>query len=140
MTVSDIKIKRLQPEKSRNMFEQIQKMKKSRATPPSHLPPLKRPVHSHVTCCKTSGLTPGAHRRSDSCSQNLSGPCLWAVPPSLREAGGQEVDLCSALPNDSWIVKIVWPNKFTLKIESVQKKYITITLKIFNKINSLLKL
>ena len=30
MTVSEIKIERLQPEKSRNMFEQIQKMKKSR--------------------------------------------------------------------------------------------------------------
>ena len=31
MTVSEIKIERLQPEKSQNMFEQIQKMKKSQA-------------------------------------------------------------------------------------------------------------
>ena len=31
MTFSEIKIKRLQPEKSPNMFEWIQKMKKSRA-------------------------------------------------------------------------------------------------------------
>ena len=31
MTISEIKIEHLQPEKSRNMFEQIQKMKKSRA-------------------------------------------------------------------------------------------------------------
>ena len=31
MTVSEIKIKRLQPENSRNIFERIQKMKKSRA-------------------------------------------------------------------------------------------------------------
>ena len=30
MIVSEIKIEHLQPEKSRNMFEQIQKMKKSR--------------------------------------------------------------------------------------------------------------
>ena len=31
MIVSEIKIERLQPEKSRNLFEWIQKMKKSRA-------------------------------------------------------------------------------------------------------------
>ena len=31
MTFSEIKIKRLQPEKWQNLFEQIQKMKKSRA-------------------------------------------------------------------------------------------------------------
>ena len=39
MDVSEIKIKRLQPQKSQNMFERIQKMKKSRATPPHTYPP-----------------------------------------------------------------------------------------------------
>ena len=31
MTISEIKIEHLQPEKSQNMFDQIQKMKKSQA-------------------------------------------------------------------------------------------------------------
>ena len=87
MVVSEIKIERLQPQKSRNMFERIQKMKKSRATPPSHLPPLKRPVHSRVTCCKTSGLTPvrkislgPASVAGRSCQLTLLSPaCPWSL-------------------------------------------------------------